>query len=213
MAAEGNSETAAAARALLANERWSDVRRALKEAEDSDDAWWDKNEIREAIVRANAMDIEPSLVLACYQACTSLVASRRRGVERGRAGKRRVLVVDDEEAIREGLKLNLEATRRFEVRTEGDPAHAIDAAADFEPDVLLLDVVMPAKNGLELLGEIRAHEALCDTPAIMVTALADRLDTSGVASEGVLYLSKPTSTKKLIYCIEELAKARGWAAA
>lgn len=211
---EGGRSTAAEAKALLADERWVDVRRALKRAEENDEAWWDKNEIREAIVRANAMDIEPSLVLACYQACASLVQSRRkRGAPPDPRRKRKVLVVDDEEAIREGLKLNLESTRRFEVRTEGDPGNAIDAAAEFAPDVLLLDVVMPAKNGLELLGEIRANEALCDTPAIMVTALADGLDSSGVESEGVLYLSKPASTKKLIYCIEELAKARSWLAA
>ena len=188
--------------AVLDDDRWRDVRRALKAAEDDDGTWWDKNEIREAIIRANAMDIEPGLVLACYQACSSGAGLIRR-LESLSGLNRRVLAVDDEKSILDSLKLNLEATRRYEERTEQDPDQAIATALSFQPDILLIDVMMPAKNGMDLINEMRGHEELRDTPAIMVTALADQLDSEGVAKDGLLYLSKPISTKKLIYCIEE----------
>ncbi len=188
---------------VLSDDAWAEVRDALKAAEDDGETWWDKNEIRESIIRANAMDIEPSIVLACYEACSNhaglvehlhSIAGRRR----------RVLAVDDEEAILDGLRANLEATRRYKVCTVIDPTKALEAALEFEPDIILVDVMMPEKHGLDLLQELRSHESLRETPAIMVTALADQLDAGGVAKDGVLYLSKPVSMKKLIYCIEEL---------
>ena len=191
--------------AILNDDRWVEVRRALKAAEDDDGAWWDKNEIREAIIRANAMGIEPSIVLACYQACSSHAGLVRR-INSIPSRKRRVLAIDDEDAILDCLQINLEATQRFEVRTESDPTRAISTAVEFEPDILLIDMVMPAKHGAELLAEIRSHDALRETPAIMITALADQLDSGGVAKDGLLFLSKPVSTKKLIFCIEELIR-------
>ena len=77
---KANSMSGGAADTPLEDDRWAEVRLALKKAEDDDGAWWDKNEIREAIVRANAMDIEPSIVLSCFQACSSQEGLVRRAV-------------------------------------------------------------------------------------------------------------------------------------
>lgn len=187
---------------VLNDEAWAQVRDALKAAEDDGETWWDKNEIRESIIRANAMDIEPSIVLACYEACSSH-AGLVQQLHSIAGRKRRVLAIDDEEAILDGLRANLEATRRYEVCTVLDPTKAVEAALEFNPDIILIDIMMPEKHGFDLLQELRSNESLRSTPAIMVTALADQLDAGGVAKDGVLYLSKPVSMKKLVYCIEE----------
>ena len=59
--------------------------------------------------------------------------------------KKRILVVDDEPSITRLLKLNLEQTGDYEVATENSPKAAVAAAEEFQPELLLLDVVMPGR--------------------------------------------------------------------
>src|SRR4051812_44129312 len=101
----------------------------------------------------------------------------------------RLLVVDDEPAIRELLFLAL----RFEgwdVRTAEDGAEAVGTAHEFSPDAVLLDVMLPDMDGFEVLRRLRAESPRL--PVVFVTARdapADR--AAGLAAGGDDYVTKP----------------------
>ena len=118
---------------------------------------------------------------------------------------KRILVVDDEPSVTRSLKLNLEARAGYEVRTENDSALAIDAARDFHPHLILLDVLIPRPDGCEVAARIRTDPELKDTPIVFLTALANNEHTGGHAmvAGSTVYLAKPVDTEELIKCIEQ----------
>jgi len=118
---------------------------------------------------------------------------------------KRILVVDDEPSVTRSLKLNLEATAGYEVRTENDSTRAVDAAREFHPQLILLDVLMPRLDGCDVSARIHADPELKDTPIVFLTALATNEDTGGhaVVTGSTVYLAKPVDTEELIRCIEE----------
>jgi Response regulator containing CheY-like receiver, AAA-type ATPase, and DNA-binding domains len=113
--------------------------------------------------------------------------------------------VDDEPGITRSLKLTLEAAAGYEVRTENDATLAIDAARDFHPHLILLDVLMPRLDGCDVSAGIHADPELKDTPIVFLTALANNEDTGGhaVVAGSTVYLAKPVDTEELIKCIEK----------
>jgi two-component system, OmpR family, alkaline phosphatase synthesis response regulator PhoP len=117
---------------------------------------------------------------------------------------KRILIVDDEPGVTRSLKLNLEATVGYEVRTENDSARAIEVARDFHPQLILLDVLMPHLDGCDIAARIHADPELKETPIVFLTALAHNKDTGGhaVAAGSTVYLAKPVDTRELIACIE-----------
>jgi CheY-like chemotaxis protein len=118
---------------------------------------------------------------------------------------KRILILDDEPGVTRSLKLNLEARGGYEVRTENDSALAIDAARDFHPQLIFLDVLMPGLDGWDVSARIHADPDLKGTPIVFLTALANNEDTGGhVAVAGsTVYLAKPADTGELIQCIEQ----------
>jgi two-component system, OmpR family, alkaline phosphatase synthesis response regulator PhoP len=84
---------------------------------------------------------------------------------------KRILIVDDEAGVTRSLKLTLEATAGYEVRTENDSARAIDTARDFRPHLILLDVLMPHLDGCDVSARLHADPELKDTPIVFLTAL------------------------------------------
>ena len=122
---------------------------------------------------------------------------------------KRVLVVDDETTFTNLVKLNLEKTGRFVVRVVTDPAETLVAAREFQPDIALLDVIMPGKDGGQVLAELRAAE-FPTLPVIFVTATMTQrgLDQRDGEINGVPFIAKPVEPKKLIKHIEaELRKS------
>jgi two-component system, OmpR family, alkaline phosphatase synthesis response regulator PhoP len=117
---------------------------------------------------------------------------------------KRILIVDDEPAITRSLKLTLEAAPGYEVRTENDSTRAIDAAREFHPQLILLDVLMPDLDGCDVSARLHADPELADTPIVFLTALAHNEDTGGraVIAGSTVYLAKPVDTGELIKCIE-----------
>ncbi|MEO5679214.1 MAG: response regulator, partial [Acidimicrobiales bacterium] len=105
-----------------------------------------------------------------------------------------VFVVDDEPDIRALLRLNLEL-EGHEVEVAVDGAAALAAMADgLRPDLILLDVMMPAVDGWEVLRRLKADHDLdvAATPVVMLTARAGELDRIRGGIEGALrYLTKP----------------------
>jgi DNA-binding response OmpR family regulator len=121
-----------------------------------------------------------------------------------RVDKKRVLIVDDEPAITRLLKLNLEQTNEYVVRTENSAEAALESALQFHPDLILLDVVMPGLDGGQLAGRLQAHSALKDVPIVFLTAAATKEE---VASHkgligGLSFLAKPVDLAEVMDCLK-----------
>jgi CheY-like chemotaxis protein len=119
--------------------------------------------------------------------------------------KKRIFVIDDEPSITRTMKVNLERTGNYTVATENRALHALVAAREFRPHLILLDVMMPEIDGAELAGEIQSDLALCDVPIVFLTAIVSNKDTGGeyFESGGQTFVAKPVDLKTLIECIEE----------
>jgi two-component system response regulator MtrA len=109
--------------------------------------------------------------------------------------KPRVLVVDDDAALAEMLGIVLR-TEGFEPAFVADGSRAQAAFDDFKPDIVLLDLMLPGMNGLEVCRSIRATSG---TPIVMLTAKTDTVDVVlGLESGADDYVVKPFKPKELI---------------
>ncbi|AWB83545.1 MtrAB system response regulator MtrA [Corynebacterium liangguodongii] len=107
----------------------------------------------------------------------------------------RILVVDDDPAINEMLTIVLEA-EGFECKPVTDGAEAIGAFESYDPDVILLDLMLPGMNGVDICREIRKVSAV---PIVMLTAKTDTVDVVlGLESGADDYITKPFKPKELI---------------
>ena len=88
--------------------------------------------------------------------------------------KKRVLLVDDEASFTHVLRLNLEKSGGYEVREENSGARALDAAREFHPDIILLDVIMPDMDGGSVASQIQAEEGLRGTIIVFLTAVRSK---------------------------------------
>ncbi len=106
-----------------------------------------------------------------------------------------VLVAEDEESFIEALTLGLKR-EGFLVEAARDGEEAIRKFEEFRPDVILLDVMLPRKSGLDVCREIRSRSKV---PIIMVTAKATEIDTVvGLEVGADDYISKPYRLKELV---------------
>lgn len=100
-----------------------------------------------------------------------------------------VLVVDDDDSVREITQLSLEVVAGWEVLTAEGGAEGLELARAHKPDAVLLDVMMPDMDGLETFRHLQEHESTSDIPVILVTAKAqvgDRPMWHGLAIAGVI---------------------------
>ncbi len=125
--------------------------------------------------------------------------------------KKRILIIDDEASFTRMVRMNLEKTGEFEVKEENRAAHALAAAREFKPDLILLDVIMPSMDGGDVAAHIQADKNLKGTPIIFLTATISRHETGNkvLASGGALFLAKPVSAEHLIQTINEHLKKPG----
>jgi CheY-like chemotaxis protein len=123
----------------------------------------------------------------------------------GGVPKTRVLVVDDDENMRTLLTLSLQAFE-YEVETAAGADEALAAIARRLPDVIVLDVMMPGKTGIELLGIIRDRPDTIETPVLFYTCLdtADVADAARAAGHAAA-LTKPASPGQLNDAVAALA--------
>lgn len=111
---------------------------------------------------------------------------------------KKVLIVDDEQNIVISLEF-LMKREGYEVLVAADGEAALAKALDQKPDLILLDVMMPKKNGFEVCQQIRATPELQDTKVIMLTAKGrDTEVAKGMALGADAYMTKPFSTKELV---------------
>jgi DNA-binding response OmpR family regulator len=121
--------------------------------------------------------------------------------------RQRILIVDDEPHIRRLLATRLE-TEGYEVEEADDGEQGLRTVQEFGPDLVILDLVMPGANGLEVLSRIRADPESNTLPVIILTAKgqdSDRdLALAGGASD---FVTKPFSPMKLLARIREILDA------
>jgi len=120
--------------------------------------------------------------------------------------KKRILVVDDEPALTRMVKLNLERTGNYEVRAENQGSLAIQAAREFKPDLILLDVMMPDMSGDEVSAQMKEDEELSNIKYVFMTAIVTKDETEAMGSNigGNEFLAKPVKTDELIATIERV---------
>jgi CheY-like chemotaxis protein len=122
--------------------------------------------------------------------------------------KRKILVVDDEPSITRSVKLNLEISGLFEVRTENHPAAALAAAQVYKPDLIILDIMMPDMDGGEIAFQIRSDALLKNIPIIFLTAIVTKQEARNAdkVQHNERFLAKPIDVDELIACIKECLK-------
>lgn len=104
----------------------------------------------------------------------------------------RIMLVEDEEDIRAVAELALEAVGGFTLTTCASGQKALETLADFKPQLIVLDVMMPGMDGPTTLKAIREHPAFVDTPAIFMTAKVQPEEVNGYLSQGaVAVIPKP----------------------
>ncbi|MER3498217.1 MAG: DNA-binding response regulator [Chitinophagaceae bacterium] len=111
---------------------------------------------------------------------------------------RKVLIADDEPDILEILKYNL-INEGYAVITAKDGDEALDKARLYQPELIVLDIMMPKKNGVQVCKLLRAQPAFKNTLIIFLTALSDEgTQVKGLETGADDYISKPVSPKVFI---------------
>src|SRR6476646_6448835 len=108
-----------------------------------------------------------------------------------------VLIVDDDLTARETLVAMLEG-ERYDLQVAKDGAQALQVLAEIQPDIILLDVMMPGMDGYEVCRRIRSTPELAEVPIILLTALDDRASLlRGIEAGADDFLSKPADRREL----------------
>lgn len=112
--------------------------------------------------------------------------------------RKTILVVDDSEAFCQTVKARLERSRRFKIITAFNGKDGIRIAKKTKPDLILLDVIMPHMDGLEVLEKIKESEATMAIPVVMLTDKDDD-ESKGMASYLCVgdYITKPVGGDEL----------------
>ena len=109
-----------------------------------------------------------------------------------------ILYVEDDLHVRTTAKLVLEVIGKLEVRDCGSGHEALNAARGFQPDLILLDVMMPELDGIATLARLRSMPHLANTPALFVTGLTTSKDIERYTDVGAIgVIPKPLAPLKL----------------
>jgi CheY-like chemotaxis protein len=118
--------------------------------------------------------------------------------------KKRILIIDDEKSFTEMLKLNLESMDEFDVRIENNPARAMTSALQFNPHLVLLDVMMPVLEGPDVANQFKDNENLRRIPIVYLTSTIreEEVDLNKGQIGGHPFVAKPTDIETLIVTIK-----------
>lgn len=121
--------------------------------------------------------------------------------------KRRVLVVDDDVNLSRLAGMILENSGKYEVMIVNESVRALPAALQFRPDVMLLDVDMPGKDGGDLAHEAASDLRLRDIPILFLTGLVSHEEAGAcpLESGGMKFLAKPVEPALLLAAVSRLA--------
>jgi CheY-like chemotaxis protein len=184
----------------LPSRNWNEFRSDLiKVAREGDHNWMDDRDVRAVLQEACRSGLKPALLISCRAAVdTNPPAPLPAPVQE----KTRILVIDDEPKNCEMLRMGLEKSG-FHVRTEERSRHFREAIQEFQPRLLLLDMVMPEMDGLHILDCLNSDETMRSLPVIVLTGLLADSAAESVNREGLLFLAKPLGTRTLVHCINQ----------
>jgi len=123
--------------------------------------------------------------------------------------KKRILVVDDEPDFAGIVQQNLEK-EGFVVEVAYDGDEGLEKVQANPPDVIVLDVMMPGKDGYQVCSELKADDRFADIPIILLTAVASHVTSTryshrdGMSTEADDYLAKPASAEQITESIKGL---------
>jgi CheY-like chemotaxis protein len=121
---------------------------------------------------------------------------------------RRILIIDDEDDIREVAALSLESVAGWEVITASSGAEGIRTAMAEKPDAILMDVMMPAMDGPTTFKEMQKVPGIAQIPVLLLTAKVQGVDQRRFAGLGVTaVLFKPFDPLTLA---DQMSEALGW---
>jgi two-component system alkaline phosphatase synthesis response regulator PhoP len=125
--------------------------------------------------------------------------------------KKRILVVDDEPDFCSIVQGQLER-EGFDVELAYNGVEGMKKVQTNPPDAIVLDVMMPEKDGYEMCKELKADSNYCDIPVLLLTAVASHVTSTryshadGMSTEAEDYLAKPASAKEISQSIRQLLK-------
>lgn len=123
--------------------------------------------------------------------------------------KKYILIVDDDPDLVETVGMLLE-NKGYEVGKAYDGIEGEEAIKKRRPDVLVLDVMMPRKDGYELCKELKSNKWTQDIPVILLTAVGEAVPTTtythaeGMSTEAEDFIPKPVDAKTLVEAVERL---------
>jgi adenylate cyclase len=120
----------------------------------------------------------------------------------------RILIVDDNETNRDILRTRLEP-QGYELMEAGDGAEALSVARQHHPDLILLDVMMPKVDGIEVCRQLKSDNELPFIPIVLVTARADSKDVvAGLEAGADEYLTKPVDQSALVARVKSMLRVK-----
>ena len=123
--------------------------------------------------------------------------------------KKRILVVDDEPDYCSIVQANLEK-EGFKVEVAYDGIEGLEKIKANPPDAIILDVMMPEKDGYQVCAELKADKRYAEIPILMLTAVASRISSTryshreGMGMEAEDYLPKPASAQQILESVKRL---------
>jgi CheY-like chemotaxis protein len=119
-------------------------------------------------------------------------------------GRSRVLIIDNNPEFTGGASLLLQHAQHYIVCEENDPHRALETARSFKPDLVIVDLIMPQVDGLEIAMQLEADWALRAVPIVFVTTLITPEEArDGRRINGHRVIAKPTHGFDLIRIVEE----------
>ena len=116
----------------------------------------------------------------------------------------KILICDDEDVLRALIRATLSGDR-YELVEARDGDESVELAKSERPDVILLDMMMPGRSGLDVLSELRRDPELERVPVVMLTARTQESDRDAAVVAGAeRYLAKPFSPARLAAVVEDV---------
>lgn len=128
--------------------------------------------------------------------------------------KEKILIIDDDQDMVEALKIVLEK-ETYIVRSALNGKQGLEAVRSEEPDLVILDLLLPKKSGLDLYHNLKRHSKYKDIPILILTALSPRMKNKIFTKdekdifESEQYLDKPIDPSKLLTKVRNLLQKRG----
>jgi CheY-like chemotaxis protein len=116
-----------------------------------------------------------------------------------------VLICDDEPSLRELIRISLDGPYRFVEADDGELS--LELARREHPDIVILDMMMPRRSGLDVLSAIRQDKELADTPVIVLTAQPATREQALSAGANVVMV-KPFEPEQIAAAVEEVLEER-----